>query len=100
MNDTTPFDCPDCTLTVKHDHPKLMLLVAREQLHGRPEVADNSHELVVELYDGIALSMKCVPCRVRIPIRPERAAAQLTELNYLAREHTEAIGRLDHGITS
>lgn len=32
MNDTTPFDCPDCTLTVKHDHPKPMLLVAREQM--------------------------------------------------------------------
>lgn len=70
------------------------------EARGRAEVADQGHEIVVEVYDGIALSMKCIPCRARIPVRPERAAAQLAELNYLAREHAEAIARLDHGITS
>lgn len=30
MNDFSPFDCPDCDLTVKHHHPKPMTLVDAE----------------------------------------------------------------------
>lgn len=30
MNDTTPFDCPDCDLTVKHHHAKPMTLLDAE----------------------------------------------------------------------
>jgi hypothetical protein len=48
---------------------------------------ETEHEVVVEIYDGIALSMKCVPCRVRLPIRPERSASRLVDLNEMAREH-------------
>lgn len=33
-DDSAPFDCPDCDLTVKHHHPKPMLLVTPEQLRG------------------------------------------------------------------
>lgn len=66
---------------------------------SQDETAVNNHEVVVEIYDGIALSMKCIPCRARIPIRPERAAARLVDLAEQAREHTGAVARLDRAST-
>lgn len=45
------------------------------------------HDVVVEVYDGVDISMRCIPCRERIAIKPESAAASLHELQRLANDH-------------
>lgn len=56
VNDNAPFDCPDCTLTVKHDHPKPMMLVSPGELlafRGPARIPTNNEERATVVVDQI-----------------------------------------------
>lgn len=92
--DQKPRTCERCGDSVQYLSSDSLCDGCVAEEASEPPVEDASvkanHEIVVEIYDGIALSMKCIPCRARIPIRPERAAAGLVDLNELGRGHVEA----------
>lgn len=48
------------------------------------------HEVVIEVYEGIAIGMRCATCKERITVRPERAAISLTDAIELNNQHVRS----------
>lgn len=57
------------------------------------------HEVVVEVYDNIAIGMRCCTCHERIPVRPEGAAITVAEAIRLVTEHQSAVAAIDAPIS-